>query len=102
MALKKAITVRIDRGLDVELNYHRIALLNVDVNNQITVLCHSYRNENDREYEKSYARGEIEGVPTFPFVYSEYLNMEYEDDMNVKKAYEWLKTQPGFEGAEDV
>lgn len=98
MALKKK--KRMPNGL--ELEYHRIALVTIDVNNQITVLRHSYLNEDARQYEKDYAAGKIEGEPIFPYVDYEYMHMEYEDGMNIKKAYEWLKTQPGFEDAENV
>lgn len=98
MALKKK--VRMSNGL--ELDYHRIALVNIDVNNQITILRHSYVNEEARRYEKDYAAGKIEGEPSFPYVDYEYLFMEYEDGMNVGKAYNWLKMQPQFEGAEDI
>lgn len=102
MALKKRIKKRTSHGFDIELNYHRIALLNIDVNNQITILRHSYLKEEDREYEKAYARGEIEGEPTFPYVEAEYMNYDYEDGVDIKKAYELLKSEPGFETAEDV
>ena len=98
MALKKKI--RMPNGL--ELEYHRIALLTIDVNNQITILRHSYLNEEGRQYEKDYAAGKIEGEPIFPYVDYEYMYLEYENMMNIENAYEWLKTQPGFEGAEDV
>lgn len=86
----------------VSLEYHRIALLTVDVNNQITILRHSYLNEEGREYERAYARGDIEGEPTFPYVDAEYIAVEYVDDMNIKTAYEYLKTLPQFEGAVDA
>ena len=98
MALKKK--VRMPNGL--ELEYHRIALMSIDVNNQIMILRHSYLNEEARQYEKDYAVGKIEGEPIFPYVDYEYMHMEYEDDMTVEKGYEWLKTLPQFEGAEDV
>ena len=98
MALKKKIT----RPNGIELEYHRIALLTIDVNNQITILRHSYLSEETRQYEKDYAAGEIEGEPTFPYVDYEYIPVEYEDGMDIKGAYEWLKQQPEFEGSEDV
>lgn len=98
MALKKKIT----RPNGIELEYHRIALLTIDVNNQITILRHSYLSQEARQYEKDYAAGEIEGEPTFPYVDYEYIPVEYEDGMDIKRAYEWLKQQPEFEGSEDV
>ena len=98
MALRKKITM--PNGL--ELEYHRIALITIDVNNQITVLRHSYLNESARMYEKDYAAGLIEGEPTFPYVDYEYINFEYEDGVDIGQAYGYLKTLPQFDGAEDV
>lgn len=98
MALKKKI--KMQNGL--ELEYHRIALVTIDVNNQITVLRHSYLNEEARQYEKDYRDGLIEGEPIFPYVDYEYMSMEYKDGMDIQGAYEWLKEQPGFKDSEDV
>lgn len=98
MALKK--TVVKPNGLSLE--YHRIGMVKIDTNEQITILLHSYLNEEGRNYEKAYARGEIEGEPTFPFVDSQYISFDYDEQMNIKNAYEWLKTLPQFAGAEDI
>lgn len=98
MALKKKR--RMKNGL--ELEYHRVALVVIEPNQQTRILVHSYLNGEARNYEKSYAAGEITGEPTFPYVDAEYMNFEYKEDMNIKNAYGWLKLQPGFEGAEDV
>ena len=98
MALKKVITK--PNGLSLE--YHRIGMVKIDTNEQITILLHSYLNEEGRNYEKAYARGEIEGEPVFPFVDSQYIPFEYDEEMSVKNAYIWLKQQPDFKDAEDV
>lgn len=98
MAIKKK--KKMANGL--ELEYHRIALVSIDVGNQITILRHSYLNETARQYEKDYAKGKIKGEPTFPYVDHEYMHMDYEDGMTVQKAYGWLKKQPGFENSEDA
>lgn len=98
MALKKTIIK--PNGLPLE--YHRIAMVKIDTNQLITVLVHSYLNEEARNYEKDYANGNIEGEPVFPYVDAEYINVKYDEKMNIKNAYEWLKTLPQFEGAEDV
>lgn len=97
MALKKKIIK--PNGLTLE--YHRIASLKVDTNQQCCILVESYLNEDGREYEKSYARGEILN-PTFPYTDGEYISFDYDEEMNIKGAYEWLKKQPTFAGAEDV
>ena len=98
MALKK--TIRKSNG--VELTYHRIAMVKIDTNQQISILIHSYLNENGRNYEKDYSAGKIKGEPTFPYVEAEYLSLDYDETMCIKNAYKWLKTQPDFEGAEDI
>ena len=98
MALKK----KIQRPNGIEVEYHRIALVNIDVNNQITILRHSYLTEEARQYEKDYAAGIIKGDPVFPYVDTEYMHLDYEDGMDIVRAYEWLKQQPEFEGSEDV
>lgn len=98
MALKK----KIKKTNGIELEYHRIAMVKIETNQQITILRHSYLNEEARQYEKDYAAGLIEGEPTFPYVDYEYMHFEYEDGMNIKKAYDWLKSQPDFINSEDV
>lgn len=98
MALIKKVVM--SNGLPLE--YHRIALVSLDINNQNTVLVHSYLNEEARQYEKDYAAGLIEGEPVFPYVYAEYYNPEYSGAMSIGRAYEWLKNNiPAFAGAED-
>ena len=98
MALKKTIVM--PNGLPLE--YHRVALVSIDVSNQNTVLVHSYLNEDARQYEKDYAAGLIQN-PVFPYVHAEYYNPEYQGVMSVALAYDWLKTNvPAFEGAEDT
>lgn len=98
MALYKEIT----KQNGIILNYHRIAMIKIDINQQITLLLYSYLNEDGRNYEKAYAEGKIEGEPEFPYVDYQYINLDYDENMNVKNAYEWLKTLPEFEGATDI
>lgn len=74
MALAK--NIQLENGLI--LGYHRIAMVKVDVNQQITILVESYLNEEARNYEKRYAAGEIEGEPTFPYTHSEYYWFDYD------------------------
>lgn len=86
----------------IELNYHRIAMVKIDTNQQTTILIHSYLNEAARNYEKSFAAGEIVGEPSFPYVDAEYRIFDYDDSMGIVNAYELLKRQPDFEGAVDI
>lgn len=100
------ISVKSDNG--VILNYHKISLINIEPNQQITLLVHSYLDQNGRQYEKDYAQGKIVGDPTFPYVGDEYIHIQWEDIGNLlvgnlmENAYEWLKSQPKFAGAVDV
>lgn len=98
MALIKKIVMA--NGLPLE--YHRIALVSLDINNQNTILVHSYLNAEARQYEKDYAAGLITN-PIFPYVYSEYYNPEYSGVMSISRAYDWLKNNvSAFVGAIDT
>lgn len=98
MALLK--TIKKPNG--VTLSYHRIAMVKIDVNQQITILVESYIDEDGRNYEKAYDAGEIKGEPVFPYTESEYISTDYDETMSIKSAYEWLKQQTGFVGSEDI
>ncbi len=105
MALKKKLTM--PNGLQLE--YHKISLVNIEPNHQITILRHSYLNEEARQYEKDYAAGLIKGEPMFPYVDYEYVHVDYADNIEemtgdtMKCAYGLLKKhRPEFEDAEDI
>lgn len=102
MAIKKQITA--DNGIVTE--YHRVALVSIDVNQQNTILIHSYLSADGRQIEKDYAAGLYgdldEGMMKFPYVDAKYINTEYDGNMTIEAAYNYLKTLPLFEGAEDV
>ena len=102
MALKKKIT----SSNGVVLEYHRIALINIEVNQQNTYLVHSYLHADGRQIEKDYAAGLYNGDSAanlyFPYVDAQYIHTPYDGTMTIEKVYEYLKTLPQFEGAEDV
>lgn len=98
MAIRKPITMK--NGL--VLDYHKISMINIEPNQRIIILVHSYLDESARDYEKSYTNGEIDGEPNFPYIHSEYIQIDYDEDMCVKKAYEVIKNMPKFKGAENV
>lgn len=102
MALKKTVTAK--NGIVTE--YHRIAMISVEVNQQNTILLYSYLSEDGRQVEKDYAAGKYNnmdsGLVPFPYYDAQYLHPDYDGTMTVEKAYEYLKTLPEFEGAEDV
>lgn len=98
MALLKKVIMA--NGLPLE--YHRIAMIKNEINQQTTILVHSYLNAEARQYEKDYVNGLIEGEPTFPYVDAQYYNLEYDPEMTISRAYGWIKNNlPEFEGAED-
>lgn len=104
MALKKKIIM--SNGIPLE--YHRVALVSIEPNQQITILRHSYLDESARQYEKDYAAGRIEGEPTFPYVDYEYIHMDYVGNIDslregsMEGAYSLLKKyRPDFADAED-
>ena len=103
-----AILQRIISENGVPLNYHRIAMVNVQLNQQITILVESYVDETGRLYEKDYAVGNIEEEPTFPYTNGEYLNTPWDECEEfltgsiIAKAYAWLKRQPAYIGAQDA
>ena len=104
MAIKKKITEK--NG--VTLSYHKISMINVQVNQQVTILVESYIDESGRQYEKDYSQGLIDGEPIFPYTHAEYINIPYDENMElfsgniVKKAYEWLKKQEKYKDAIDI
>lgn len=104
MAIRKTIIE--DNG--VSLNYHRIAMIKIDTNQQITILVESYIDEKGRDYEKQYAEGKIKNDPVFPYTNSKYFHLSYDEELDMLKgtiiqnAYKWLKTLPEFTNSEDI
>ena len=93
-----------DNGIITE--YHRIAMMSIDVNQQNTILVHSYLSADGRQVEKDYAAGFFKdvdaGMMKFPYVDGKYIHAEYDPDMTISAAYEYLKNLPEYIGAEDV
>jgi hypothetical protein len=102
MAIKKQITA--PNGVVTE--YHRVAMVKIDTNQQNTILVHSYLSEAGRQIEKDYEAGLYKDMDlalmNWPYVDARYLNCAYDGNMTITKAYEWLKALPEFEGAEDI
>ena len=102
MAIKKQIVL--DNGINME--YHRIVAVTTEINQRNTILIHSYLSDAGRQIEKDYAAGLYDNIPLgemkWPYIKATYMNPNYDENMTVAKAYEWLKSQPEYEGAEDV
>lgn len=91
MALYKEIT----QEDGVVTNYHRILFMQLTINRQNSIAVLSYVNGDIREREKDC---EI----TNPYQKSVTYECAYDPNMSIESAYEYLKTLPIFEGAEDI
>lgn len=91
MALLKPI-----RGEDgVTANYHRILFLQTTTNEQNSIAVLSYVDDLARLDQK-------EGSLNRPYQRSVTYETDYDPDMNIASAYDYLKTLPEFSGAENV
>lgn len=101
-----AIKIQVTAGDGIVTEYHRIAMLKIDTNQQNTILIHSYLSESGRQVEKDYAAGKYHsldaGMMQFPYVKAEYISIPYDGEMTIVSAYEYIKTLPQFEGASDI
>lgn len=91
MALFKEI--RQDDG--VPTKYHRILFLQTTTNKQNSIVVVSYVDEASRTDEQN-------GIVLQPYRKSTTYETAYDGAMTIDTAYEYLKTLPQFEGAEDV
>lgn len=99
MALKKKL--RMKNG--IELSYHRIASMHFETNQRIEIVIHSYLDEKARKYEKDFLEGLLHEDESYPYIFYETYEMEYDEEMTIKKAYQWLKeNDPNMVGVEDI
>lgn len=89
MALKKEI--RQNDG--VITSYHRILFIQSTINSHDSIAVLSYVDEAGREMENS---------ENEPYKAAVTYEKDYSEDMTIEAAYEYLKTLPEFEGAEDI
>lgn len=97
MALKKDIVL--DNG--IILNYHRVVSVNNITNQQSIIEVASYINEEQRDKEKEWYETKSQGDMNV-FINTKYYSKEYDKELNVDNAYEYLKTLDNFKDAEDV
>lgn len=91
MALKKEIK----QNDGVTTNYHRILFITITPNRQNSIAVLSYVDGQARMDEK-------ENVLAQPYQKSITHETTYDANMTITTAYEYLKTLPDFEGAEDI
>lgn len=89
MAIRKEI--RHENGIIT--NYHRIGFVMNSINSHNSIAVFSYVDQVSRATE-------INGIE--PYKVSVTYEKEYEEDMTVERAYQYIKSLPQFEGAEDV
>ena len=75
--------------------YHRILFLTQTVNRQNSIAVLSYVDEQSREDEKTNTINQ-------PYRGSVTYETDYDAEMTIATAYDYLKTLPQFEGAVDV
>ena len=94
MALIKEI--ELENG--VKVNYHRIVSVNNVTNHASIIEIASYTSKEKREQEKeAFEKGKFIDA----FKETKFIEKEYEKDLNVVTAYEYLKTLPEFSSCTD-
>ena len=92
MAIKK--DVELANG--VVLTYHRVVRIQSIVNHSSLIEVQSYISKQKRLLEKA------TNYSSNVYIEATYYNIPYDPELNVVKAYEYIKSLPEFEGAEDV
>lgn len=83
----------------VAVRYHRVVSLHCITNVANLIEVASYTSAEKREEEKAaVAAGEAMDV----FLETTMYNIAYDQNMTIEGAYVYLKSLPGFDGAEDL
>lgn len=90
-----ALFKKIEQSDGVVTDYHRILFLQTTVNQQNSIVVVSYVSSDIREDEKRNSLNR-------PYMRSKTYETDYDSDMTIEEAYEFLKTLPDFKDAEDV
>lgn len=77
----------------VTTTYHRILFIDSMINSHVSIVVMSYIDEEGRKNSSPEARAYNVTVT---------YEKEYEKNMTVERAYQYLKTLPQFEDAEDI
>lgn len=89
----------IEQSNGVVTNYHRIVSMNVITNVQNIIEVASYTSQEKREEEINALKN---GKSCDVFINTAFKCTDYDQDMTIITAYEWLKELPEFDGAKDV
>lgn len=113
MGLKKFI--ELENG--VTLNYHRITSINKITNISNNIEISSYTSKTQREKEKAYQELQIKSINNEElteeeklqldqginvFIFTDYINVPYDETMDIKDAYDYIKTLDKYKDATDV
>jgi hypothetical protein len=97
-------TVTIPGGIEVTSAYHRITAMNINIENQIAdVFVKIYKDKTTRENGGepiTFKRYEAKVDPFNNFLTA--VDVSPQEINHVSQAYEYLKTLPDFQGAQDV
>lgn len=91
-----AIIKEIELENGVKVNYHRVVSINKITNVQNIIEVASYTDKLKREEEI-----QKQGKETNIFIHTTYINMPYNEEINIENVYEYLKTLEQFQGAID-
>lgn len=106
--------VELDNG--IILNYHRITSLNKITNISNNIEVSSYINEEQRLKEKEYQQLQIKNSKSEElteeeqnklnnginvFIRTDYIKVNYDSDMTIEDAYDYLKTLDKFKNSKD-
>lgn len=100
MGLYKQIVL--DSGIII--NYHRIVSVNNITNHSSIIEIASYTGKEKREEEKEileYNKINDDKKSFNMFIHSNYLSKDYEKELNVDSAYDYIKSLPMFENSVD-
>lgn len=93
-----ALYKEIEQSNGVVTKYHRIVSMNIITNIQNVIEVASYTSQVKRNEEVVAIE---EGSEHNIYINTIYISAPYDQNMTVESAYEWLKEQEMFDGAED-
>lgn len=93
-----AIIKHIELGNGIPVNYHRVVSVNNITNVSSIIEIASYTDKSKREEEKAAIES---GREMNVFINTEYINLPYDNSLNVVTAYEHIKSQERYGGGID-
>lgn len=93
-----AILKEIELPSGITVRYHRIVSVNNITNHASIIEVASYTNKTKRDEEKEALLND-EDINVF--IETEYISREYDEDLNVVSAYEYLKGTEKYSNCED-